>query len=301
MVAVGVPSSRDERLSRDAPLRWTRSSPRRRPDGYSLVALMVIVAVLNIAIAASLPVWSNVIQRQKEGELIFRGLQYAEAIRVFQKRTGRFPTRLEELIEIEPRCIRQLWLDPMNDEPEWGLILAQAVQGAAAGSRGQSLTGSDAGQVRRRSLRDERRELRERDRERRRRGRQSENERETISPRQRIEARGGGRRGVPRAGEQVTRGPIIGVHSLSDGTAIRSFEGSSSYSDWKFSTELLPEFGVESAGENVPRLHSNWIGRAFPQGAEPATAGGMPDSPLDRDDGRRSKQRRRSSEDRRRR
>ncbi len=293
MVAVGVPSSRDERLSRDAPLRWTRSSPRRRPDGYSLVALMVIVAVLNIAIAASLPVWSNVIQRQKEGELIFRGLQYAEAIRVFQKRTGRFPTRLEELIEIEPRCIRQLWLDPMNDEPEWGLILAQAVQGGAAGS--------DAGQVRRRSLRDERRELRERDRERRRRGRQSENERETISPRQRIEARGGGRRGVPRAGEQVTRGPIIGVHSLSDGTAIRSFEGSSSYSDWKFSTELLPEFGVESAGENVPRLHSNWIGRAFPQGAEPATAGGMPDSPLDRDDGRRSKQRRRSSEDRKRR
>ena len=292
MVAVGA------RLSRDAPLRWTRLSPRRRPDGYSLVALMVIVAVLNIAIAASLPVWSKVIQRQKEGELIFRGLQYAEAIRVFQKRTGRFPTRLEELIEIEPRCIRQLWLDPMNDEPEWGLILAQAAQGAAAGRQGQPLAGSDAGQVRR-SLRDQRRELRERDRERRRRGRQSENERETISPRQRIEARGGGRRGVPRAGEQVTRGPIIGVHSLVDGTAVRSFEGSSSYSDWKFSTELLPESSVESVGENVPRLHSNWIGRAFPQGAEPDTGGGMPDSPLDRDDGRRTKQRRGSSQDRR--
>lgn len=299
MVAVGVPSSREAESSRDVESGRPRSTPRRRPDGYSLVALMVIVAVLNIAIAASLPVWSNVIQRQKEGELIFRGLQYAEAIRVFQKRTGRFPTRLEELIEIEPRCIRQLWLDPMNDEPEWGLILAQAAQGGAAGSLRLPTAGSDAGQVRRRSPRDERRELRERDRERRRRGRESERDRETISPRQRIETRGGGRRGVPRAGEQVTRGPIIGVHSLSDGQAIRSFEGSSSYSGWKFSTELLPEFGLESAGENVPRLHSNWIGRAFPQGAEPTTGGGMPDSPLDRDDGRRSKQRRGSSEDRR--
>ena len=96
----------------------------------------------------------------------------------------------------------------------------------------------------------------------------------------------------------MTRGPIIGVHSLVDGTAVRTFEGGSSYIDWKFTTELLPEFGVESVGENVPRLHSNWIGRAFPQGAEPTTDGGMPASPLDRDDGRRSKQGRRPNENR---
>ena len=64
-----------------------------RQGGYNLVVLMVVVAVVNIGIAAALPMWSKVIQRQKEDELIFRGLQYAEAIRVFQIRTGRFPTR----------------------------------------------------------------------------------------------------------------------------------------------------------------------------------------------------------------
>ncbi|MCP4202123.1 MAG: type II secretion system protein [bacterium] len=281
------------------PLR-RRSDLRRRQAGYNLVALMVIVAVVNIAIAASLPMWSKVIQRDKESVLVFRGLQYAEAIRVFQKRTGRFPTRLEELIEIEPRCIRQLWLDPMNEEPEWGLVLAGA-EGLDPGLQSQTDAGLGTNRERS-SLREERRrrrDQRDRERDRRRQGRQAPEE--TISPRQRIEDRGGGRRGVPRAGEQVTRGPIIGVHSLSEGTAIRSFEGGTSYKDWKFTTELLPQFGVENAGENVPRLHSNWIGRAYPAGAEPVTEGGMPDSPLDRKDDSRSRNRRNRRNDRERR
>ncbi|HEX2251775.1 MAG TPA: hypothetical protein VHQ65_00740, partial [Thermoanaerobaculia bacterium] len=51
------------------------------------------------------PAWSKMAQREKEEELIFRGLQYAEAIRVFQRKFGRYPTRLEELIEVEPRKI----------------------------------------------------------------------------------------------------------------------------------------------------------------------------------------------------
>lgn len=269
--------------------RWLSAQAQ---SGYNLVALMVIVAVVNIAIAASLPVWSKVIQREKENELVFRGLQYAEAIRVFQKRTGRFPTRLEELIEIEPRSIRQLWLDPMNDEPEWGLVVAQAAQGLP--QAGQDLTGQDSNQQnRRRSLREERRRRRELERS----GRDARGGTEaTVSPRQRLEARGGGRRGTPRAGEQVTFGPIIGVHSLAEGDALRSFEGSSSYSDWKFTVELLPEFSIENAGENIPRLHSEWIGRSFPEGAEPGE-GGMPDSPLDDDDDDERRSRRRLGSD----
>ena len=256
----------------------------RRPRGFSLVALMVIVAVVNIAIAAALPVWSKVAQRDQEAELIFRGLQYAEAIRVFQKRTGRFPTTLEELIEIEPRCIRQLWLDPMNDEPEWGLILAQSTDAGRPGT--QNLTGADPNDSsrRRRSLREERRSRRERDSGRGDRDGRGGSLEETISPRQRIESPGGDRRGVPRAGQQVTRGPIIGVHSLVEKESIRVFDGGSRYIEWKFRADLLPQFSLESGGENVPRLHSNWIGRAFPEGAEGDLDGGMPDSALDRND-----------------
>ncbi len=57
--------------------------------GYTLVAMVVIFTVMTVGLAASLPYWSKIVQRDKEEELIFRGLQYAEAIRLFQIRFGR--------------------------------------------------------------------------------------------------------------------------------------------------------------------------------------------------------------------
>lgn len=88
-------------------------SRRRRDDGYNLVALVVMITVLNILIAKALPLWSGVITRDKEHEFIFRGLQYAEAIRVYQQRYGQWPTRLDELIKADRRAIRQLWDNPL--------------------------------------------------------------------------------------------------------------------------------------------------------------------------------------------
>ena len=78
-------------------------------------------------VTAVLPLWSTQIKREKEDELIFRGLQYAEGIRIFQQRFGRLPLRLQELIEVEPRCIRQLWKDPITDSLDWGLVIGAGV------------------------------------------------------------------------------------------------------------------------------------------------------------------------------
>ena len=84
-------------------------------EGYNLVVLVVMITVMNIVLAKMLPLWSGVIQRDKEQEFIFRGLQYAEAIRVFQAREGRWPTHLKELGTVEPRVIRQLWDNPLAE------------------------------------------------------------------------------------------------------------------------------------------------------------------------------------------
>jgi hypothetical protein len=73
-------------------------------------------------LAAAMPKWSEMIKRDKEEELISRGFQYAEAIRIFQKRYGRLPTRLDELVKAKPRSIRQLWKDPMTQDGQWDLI-----------------------------------------------------------------------------------------------------------------------------------------------------------------------------------
>jgi len=95
----------------------------RGTAGYSLVMVIMAVTVLNIFLAAALPKWSEMIKRDKEEELISRGWQYAEAIRVFQRRFQRFPVKLDELIKAKPRCIRQLWKDPMTASGEWSPIL----------------------------------------------------------------------------------------------------------------------------------------------------------------------------------
>jgi type II secretory pathway pseudopilin PulG len=90
--------------------------------GYTLVALIVAMAVMLILIAAVLPAASTASQRDKESELIFRGFQYAEGIRTFRRRYGRYPNTLKEMFEIRPRTLRKLWKDPMTNSLKWGLI-----------------------------------------------------------------------------------------------------------------------------------------------------------------------------------
>ncbi len=98
----------------------------RRRRGYAYVALVVGLAVMSILMAAVLPMASAESQRDKEAELIFRGLQYAEGIRNFRKRFGRYPTTLKEMYETHPRTLRKLWKDPMTNSNDWGLITAIA-------------------------------------------------------------------------------------------------------------------------------------------------------------------------------
>lgn len=112
-------------VSESSPEAPTTSPARRtmsKRRAYNLVVLSISVMLLNIWVASVLPLWSHQIKRDKEAELIFRGLQYAEAIRLFQLRNNRLPTKLEELIKVEPRSIRKLWENPMREDGRWGLI-----------------------------------------------------------------------------------------------------------------------------------------------------------------------------------
>ncbi len=101
-----------------------RAASRRGLGGYTLVALLVGMTVASILIASVLPLASAQAQREKEAELIFRGLQYAEGIRIFRRRFGRYPNSLKELVEVKPRSARKLWKDPMTKDGEWAVITA---------------------------------------------------------------------------------------------------------------------------------------------------------------------------------
>jgi type II secretory pathway pseudopilin PulG len=82
-------------------------------NGFTLVAIVIGIAILTILIAAVAPSIGVVMKRDREAELIFRGRQYARAIGLFQRRYGRYPNQLKELYENRPRTIRHLWKDPM--------------------------------------------------------------------------------------------------------------------------------------------------------------------------------------------
>lgn len=94
----------------------------KKTDGYTILLLMFAVFVMSIGLMIAVPVWQTQIQREKEEELIFRGKQYVEAIRLFQrKRPGAFPKDFEELIE--EKCLRKLFEDPMSPDGKWNLVL----------------------------------------------------------------------------------------------------------------------------------------------------------------------------------
>lgn len=204
---------------------------RSSEAGYNLVVLAVLITVMNIAVAAALPYWSSWAKRQKEEELIFRGLQYAEAIRLFQVRQGRLPTALEELIEVEPRVIRQLWPNPMDEEGRWGLLMQGAPSGA--GQQGNRRTGGAA--------------------------------------QANAGAGASGLTAVPppneEEGEGPTVGPILGVYSATPGPSMRIFNGQADVENWHFTSDLIQlRPGNVAEGRPPPRLTSAWIGKPFPPG-----------------------------------
>lgn len=229
----------------------------RAGEGYTLVAVVIIFTVMTILVAAVLPSWTAMIQRDKEEELVFRGLQYAEAIRVFQVRFGRYPVRLEELTEVRPRCIRQLWGDPMTKDGQWGVVFAQAAPDRRGRRRGRQQTGAPGQQ----------------------------NPDVSQGPRELTGAGGPSGRRSDRGGGR-TMGPVIGVRSLSPDSGYKTFFGTKQYNQWQFTANLLPAVSILPGNANLTRANSDWVGRPFPEGLAPQQGrgpepaqGGLPGEP----------------------
>jgi type II secretory pathway pseudopilin PulG len=225
----------------------TRSSRRSSEDGYSLVVLVIAVTVLNILVAAMLPLWSTAIQREKEEELIFRGFQYAEAIRVYRMRYQHPPNRLEELIEVKPRCIRQLWKDPMTEDGKWAIIFENGPQGPLQIQQ----QGPDP------------------EEERKGRGGRQEKPGENEGEEPPVDD-GRPQLGI-RKGEQVQVGPIVGVHSKSGKKSKLLFYGRERYDEWQFTENLLTNTqNVNVGGAGLPpppgglTFSTRWLGRPMP-------------------------------------
>jgi len=181
---------------------------RRGRGGYTLVALLVGMTVASILIASVLPLASAQAQREKEAELIFRGLQYAEGIRVFRRRFGRYPTSLQELLKVKPRSIRKLWKDPMTKDGEWGIVSLEGTQ--LPGTGGSAPVGGSPF-----------------------RPTPTPTPRPTPTP-----GPFGSSSGVTGA-DGAARGPVMGVYSKSTEKGYRLWEGRQAYNEWRFTEQSL--------------------------------------------------------------
>lgn len=89
---------------------------------WVLVSLFVLAVMLLAAVQPA----SIALKRENEQDLIFRGEQYTEAIRLYQtEHGGTFPTRLEDLMKVGPkqhRYIRRLYRNPFAPDGKWGLL-----------------------------------------------------------------------------------------------------------------------------------------------------------------------------------
>lgn len=92
------------------------AAPGREDEaGYMLLGLLLVATLMMIAAAAAAPSLALRLKRDREEELIHRGVQYSRAIRRFAKSTGRFPVTLEQLRGTGGvRYIRKLYKDPIT-------------------------------------------------------------------------------------------------------------------------------------------------------------------------------------------
>jgi type II secretory pathway pseudopilin PulG len=107
------------------------ASPRsslHRARGYILLVLMLFVSLLSIAFMVTVEKIDFEIKRDREEELIHRGVQYSRAIRRFVKKFGRYPGSLEELESTNNiRFLRKRYKDPITGA-EFKLLHMQDLQ-----------------------------------------------------------------------------------------------------------------------------------------------------------------------------
>ena len=131
---------------------------RGKESGYALMSVMFLAAVMVlVTMTASLNVMTQG-RREKEMELKWRGEQYVRAIRLYYRKNGKFPQKLEDLTKQEPgqpRFLRQSYKDPMNKaDGSWryiyvmpngqlmGSVMNATIQGAAGVAPGTALFGA---------------------------------------------------------------------------------------------------------------------------------------------------------------
>ena len=98
-------------------LHSRRNCNHPRERGYVLMTLLLTLALMSIFAATLVTSITFDIKRDREEEMIHRGVQYSRAIRGYYKKFGRYPVKIEDLESANNlRFLRKRYKDPITGQ-----------------------------------------------------------------------------------------------------------------------------------------------------------------------------------------
>ena len=111
-----------------------RRHVRHGQHGYVLLTLLLMIAVMGILAATVVTSIKFDIKRDREEEMIHRGVQYSRAIRAYYKKFGRYPATIENLEDTNRmRFLRKRYKDPLTGKDFKLLHFGEAKMGLTVG------------------------------------------------------------------------------------------------------------------------------------------------------------------------
>jgi type II secretory pathway pseudopilin PulG len=104
-------------------IRQAHGRARNAESGYALITILFLLGVVAVMLARSLPRDAMNAQRTREEVLIYRGEQYARAVKLYFRAHQRYPETLDDLEETDGvRFLRRRYRDPITGDDQWRLI-----------------------------------------------------------------------------------------------------------------------------------------------------------------------------------
>ena len=100
---------------------------KQRQHGSVFMGMLVTVAVVAVMLMEVGTLWSSVLQRERELELLARGNEIRRAIGLYYAAGNLYPKSLEDLVldRRQPtvkRYLRKAYNDPLTGTAEWGVV-----------------------------------------------------------------------------------------------------------------------------------------------------------------------------------
>src|ERR1700704_2808270 len=98
-------------------MKYRTRAVAKSQGGYAMLMVVFLTTVVLLGAIAAAPYIRTERQREKEQEMIWRGKQYVRGIKLYYRKTGRFPTSVDDLTKPKLgslRFMRQAYKDPMN-------------------------------------------------------------------------------------------------------------------------------------------------------------------------------------------